>query len=305
VAKPGRDGFMLNKYLYCVAMKEIHSGSGELLLGLKIVEGAALCSAAQYPDYLVFLIKEGTGTFHADFGAFDFKGPVLLFSTPLQVIYMQECKFPDCKVLQFHGDFYCIEFHREEVSCNGLLFNNIYIDPVVVLTDKEAVLFDLLLTDLNNELNEAAPSEIILRAYLQLFLAKSSSIKIKAITENKDKTEKDEQMDRFKKLLDEHFLTLHKPSDYAALLAMTPDNLTKRSTRYFRKTPSQLIQERLILEAKKQLHLTRKSIKEIAWNLKFQDEFYFSRVFKKFTKVSPQAFRDKTGISIVADRSKN
>ena len=148
------------------------------------------------------------------------------------------------------------------------------------------------------------PSEITLRAYLQLFLAKSSAIKLKAIAENRDKTEKDELMDRFKSLLNEHFLTLHKPSDYAALLSITPDNLTKRATRYFKKTPSQLIQERLILEAKKQLHLTRKSIKEIAWNLKFQDEFYFSRVFKKFTKVSPQTFRDKTGISIVADRSK-
>ena len=285
-------------------MKEVYSGSGGLLLSLKAVEGAALCTPVQYPVYTVFLIPEGFGTYHADFGVFNFKGPVLLFSTPLQVIYVEECKLLNCKMLQFHGDFYCIEFHREEVSCNGLLFNNIYIDPVVVLSDKEAGLFDSLLTDLDAELNEATPSEITLRAYLQLFLAKSSAIKLKAIAENKDKAEKDEQMEHFKKLLDEHFLSLHKPSDYAALLAMTPDNLTKRSTRYFKKTPSQLIQERLILEAKKQLHLTRKSIKEIAWNLKFKDEFYFSRVFKKFTKVSPQAFRDKTGISIVADRSK-
>jgi len=285
-------------------MKEVYSGSGGLLLGLKAADEAALYTPAQYPVYTVFFIPEGTGTYHADFGVFNFKGPVLLFSTPLQVIYVEECKLLNCKMLQFHGDFYCIEFHREEVSCNGLLFNNIYIDPVVVLSDKEAGLFNSLLIDLDAELEEAEPSEIILRAYLQLFLAKSSAIKLKAIAEDKDKTEKDEQMDRFKKLLDEHFLTLHKPSDYAALLAMTPDNLTKRSTRYFKKTPSQLIQERLILEAKKQLHLTRKSIKEIAWNLKFKDEFYFSRVFKKFTKVSPQAFRDKTGISIVADRSK-
>ena len=285
-------------------MKEIHSGSDQLLLGLKVADKADLCTPAQYPVYTVFLIPEGAGTYHADFGVFNFKGPVLLFSTPLQVIYIQECKFLDCKILQFHGDFYCIEFHREEVSCNGLLFNNIYVDPVVVLSDKEARLFDSMLTELNNELNETAPSESILRAYLQLFLAKSSAIKLKAIAENYDKPEKDEQMERFKKLLDEHFLTLHKPSDYASLLAMTPDNFTKRSVRYFKKTPSQLIQERLILEAKKQLHLTRKSIKEIAWNLKFQDEFYFSRVFKKFTKVSPQAFRDKAGISIVADLSK-
>lgn len=284
-------------------MKQVYSGTGGLLLGLKVRNEADLCTPVQYPVYTIFFIQHGTGSYHADFGVFPFEGPVLLFSTPLQVIYIEECKSFSCCTLQFHGDFYCIEFHRKEVACNGLLFNNIYIDPVVLLTGKEAALFDRLLIDLDLELNEAAPSEIILRAYLQLFLAKSSNIKIKAIAENKDRPEKDEQMDRFQKLLDEHFLTLHKPSDYAALLAMTPDNLSKRSTRYFKKTPSQLIQERLILEAKKQLHLTRKSIKEIAWNLKFKDEFYFSRVFKKFTKISPQAFRDKTGISIVANRS--
>ncbi len=285
-------------------MKALHSASGELLLGLKVADVAGCGKPAQHPVYTVFLIPAGSGTFHADFGSFTFTGPVLLFSTPLQVIYIDPCRDVQGRMLQFHGDFYCIEFHRHEVSCNGLLFNNIYLDPVVVLAEKDAALFYSLLAGLDAELHESVPSEIILRAYLQLFLAKSSTIKLKAIDEHQDKSEKDEQMDRFQSLLNEHFLTLHKPSDYATLLAMTTDNLAKRSAKYFKKTPSRLIQERLILEAKKQLHLTRKSIKEIAWNLKFEDEFYFSRVFKKFTKVSPQAFRDQTGISIVADQVK-
>lgn len=285
-------------------MKEIYSKSGEFLLGLKEVQEDFLCVPRQFSEYTVYFIPHGKGTFHADFGAFVFTGPVLLFSTPLQVVHIEECPSIKSIMLQFHGDFYCIEYHREEVSCNGLLFNNIYIDPVVVLTDKEAKVFDLLLDELSEEFNQSAPSEIVLRAFLQLFLAKSSSIKIKAITNQTDKVEKDELMERFRHLLDEHYLDMHKPSDYAQLLAMSPGNFARRSTRYFHKSPSQLIQERLILEAKKQLHLTRQSIKEIAYNLQFQDEFYFSRVFKKFTKVSPQAFRDKTGISIVADLSK-
>nr|WP_288880536.1 hypothetical protein [uncultured Pedobacter sp.] len=35
--------------------------------------------------------------------------------------------------------------------------------------------------------------------------------------------------------------------------------------------------------------------------MNFEDEFYFSRVFKKYTRVSPQVFRKMAGISIVAD----
>lgn len=282
-------------------MKAIHDKTGEFLLGLKEPQDDFLCKPAQFSEYTVYFIPEGQGTFHADFGAFAFTGPVLLFSTPLQVIYIDDCRVTKSNIIQFHSDFYCIEYHREEVACNGLLFNNIYLDPVVVLTEREAKIFELLLGQIDDEFNQPAPSDIVLRAFLQLFLAKASTIKMSAISSQLDKPEKDEQMERFRQLLDQHYLDLHKPSDYASLLAMSPDNLTRRCNKYFRKSPSQLIQERLILEAKKQLHLTRQSIKEIAYNLKFQDEFYFSRVFKKFTKVSPQTFRDKTGISIVAD----
>ncbi|MEO3403921.1 AraC family transcriptional regulator [Mucilaginibacter sp. CAU 1740] len=282
-------------------MKEIRDKSGEFLLGLKEPQDDFLCKPAQFSEYTVYFIPEGQGTFHADFGAFPFQGPVLLFSTPLQVIYIDDCRITKSNIIQFHSDFYCIEYHREEVACNGLLFNNIYLDPVVVLTDREAGIFDLLLGQINDEFMQPSPSDIVLRAFLQLFLAKASTIKMNAISTDQDKPEKDEMMERFQQLLNQHFLDLHKPSDYASLLNVSPDTLTRRCSKYFRKSPSQLIQERLILEAKKQLHLTRQSIKEIAYNLKFQDEFYFSRVFKKFTKVSPQTFRDKTGISIVAD----
>ncbi|NRF38282.1 AraC family transcriptional regulator [Pedobacter foliorum] len=284
-------------------MQELISPSGEQLLSVKEATYNDLSIPAQSTMYTVLFIKEGKGLYHADFGIFPLTAPALLFSTPLQVIYLEKAESVKCTQLQFHGDFYCIEFHRTEVRCNGLLFNNIYIDPIVGLTEKEAKVFESVISDLKEELNHETLSDIVPRAYLQLFLAKSSSIKMNAIS-NQD-SERDELMERFSQLLEEHYLSLRKPADYAELLSMSRDNFTRRCTRYFRKSPSQLIQERLILEAKKQLHLTRQSIKEIAYNLQFQDEFYFSRVFKKFTKVSPQGFRDKTGISIVADMSKD
>ncbi|WP_245898761.1 AraC family transcriptional regulator [Chitinophaga niastensis] len=279
------------------------SKSGENLPGLKITTGDLLNNPTQFSEYTILFITEGEGVYHADFAAFPFTGPVLLFSTPLQVIYIEQSKPAKLTVLQFHGDFYCIEYHRTEVACNGLLFNNIYITPAIKLTNRDMKIFDQLLSELVEEFNQAPPSEIVLKAYLQLFLAKSGSIKIKSLSDPQEQMKKDELMEQFRQLLDQHYLSLHKPQDYADLLAMSPNNFTKRCTKYFRKTPSQLIQERLILEAKRQLHLTRLSIKEIAYSLKFNDEFYFSRFFKKMTKVSPLTFRERTGISIVADLS--
>lgn len=282
-------------------MKKLLSSSAETLLGLKRADTSIITDPVQFNEYSVFIIQQGEGVFYADFSVFPFAGPVILFATPLQTIRMEATAGITYSLLQFHGDFYCIEYHREEVACNGLLFNNIYIEPSIQLSAVDQVGFDSLLDQIEEELSATEPSEIVLKSIVQLFLAKSSQVKIRSIGQSAAIAPKDGQMELFKKLLEENFLTLHKPSDYAALLAMTTNNLTKRSTKYFRKTPSQLITERLILEAKKQLHLTHKSIKEIAYSLKFEDEFYFSRVFKKHTNISPQAFRDKTGISIVAD----
>ena len=262
----------------------------------------SLVNPTQFSLYTIIFIEKGRGIYHADCGSFAFKGPVMLFSTPMQQIFINQHIKLDIVMLQFHGDFYCIEFHRSEVSCNGLLFNNCYIQPSVNLETTDCQIFKGILIDLEQEFKGAAPNDTLLRAYLQLCLAKASAIKIRSV-DKRDFKEADRMMEHFRELIDQNYLTLQKPGDYARLLNISPNTLTKRSNKYFNKTPSQLISERLIMEAKKQLHLTRQSIKEIAYNLKFQDEFYFSRVFKKFTKVSPQAFRDKTGISIVANLS--
>lgn len=281
-------------------MKRICSSSNETLLGLDTGEDC-LAKPVQYAEYTIVFVEGGEGIFHADFGAFPFKGPVLLFSTPLQMIYIEQPAPCKLAMLQFHSDFYCIEYHKAQVACNGLLFNNIYIEPSVKLNDREARIFKNLLDELAEEFDVSGCDEIVMRGYLQLFLAKSSSIKTRSAANISSPEERDEQMEEFRRLLDKHYLTLHKPADYAELLAMSPNNFTKRCTKYFKKSPSAMIQERLILEAKRQLHLTRRSIKEIAYSLQFSDEFYFSRFFKKFTRVSPQTFRQQTGISIVAD----
>lgn len=256
---------------------------------------------AQFNEYSILHITEGKGMYHADFGVFPFSGPVLLFSTPLQTIRLESEVSLSGTLLQFHSDFYCIEYHRDEVACNGLLFNNIYLEPSLALNQEDSIIFRQLLDSLQDEYTKEVPSGIVLRAYLQLLLAKSSSIKMQQESVPSKRQQRDYQMERFRELLDEHYLRLHRPQDYADLLSMPSNTFTKRCTKYFKKPPSHLINERLILEAKKELHLTRKSIKEIAYMLHFEDEFYFSRVFKKFTKVSPQAFREMTGISIVAD----
>lgn len=283
-------------------MKEESSDTS--LISIRCNGSELLKEPARFPLYSAVFIKQGKGIYHADFGVFPFEGPVILFSTPLQTIFIESESTLPLILLQFHGDFYCIEYHHTEVACNGLLFNNIYVEPAIALSAEQAEMFGLLLIEFKNELLSRDANSVVIKTYLQLFLAKSSTIKLSAIATLTDQPNRDDIMEKFGELLNEHFLTLHKPSDYAALLRLSTSSLHKRSRKYFKKSPSELIHERLILEAKKSLHLTRASIKEIAYRLKFNDEFYFSRFFKKYTKLSPQSFREKTGISLVAGLTK-
>jgi AraC family transcriptional activator of pobA len=97
----------------------------------------------------------------------------------------------------------------------------------------------------------------------------------------------------FRKLLDNNYVSLKRPGQYAALLHISTSYLNeciKGSTGY---SVSHLIQERIILEAKRLLYHTDKSVKEIAFDLGYADYPYFSRLFTKTTGTSAITFRRK------------
>ena len=102
-------------------------------------------------------------------------------------------------------------------------------------------------------------------------------------------------LQKLKDAIEENFKTKHSPADYAAMLYITPKALAKITKTHFNKTLSSLINERIIIEAKRELYLTNKTVKEIAYELGYEDEYYFSRFFKVNADVSPQMYRDTVG----------
>ncbi|WP_316820274.1 helix-turn-helix domain-containing protein [Pedobacter gandavensis] len=251
---------------------------------------------------IIFL--DGTGKVSVDLVEYTFEGKIALFTTPYQIIYFNTPRPVEARMLQFHGDFYCIEYHKKEVACNGLLFNNIYQKPFVNLEMDDYADLNYILEKLIPELeNNGSYSAAVTRAYLQLILALSSKIK-------SNDNIIDEELNRhhpimeFKGLLESNFHKERQPSFYADRMAISPNNFSKLCKQVFLKTPSELIHDRVILESKKLIHLSYKSMKEIAAELNFDDENYFSRYFKKHTGISPTAFREQVGISIVANLSR-
>lgn len=273
---------------------------GTPLFQLTQKKGADFLHPYVSAQYHIMLFR-GAGIFSVDFTDYTFSGNTVLFFTPYQNFQWKADTETDIHVLTFHGDFYCIEYHKKEVACNGLLFNNIYLFPHISVSDKDFEEFLSLFRKLENETaTHIEFSDAILKAYLQLFLALCSREKKKQLTESEAEITHNEEMATIQKVIDDHFFTERSASFYASELALSSSALTKKTRQFFGKTPTQLIQDRVVLEAKKLLHLTYKPIKEIAAMLNFDDEFYFSRYFKKNVGLSPAHYREQVGISIVA-----
>ena len=146
--------------------------------------------------------------------------------------------------------------------------------------------------------NPALAQYELLVAYLKIFLISATRLKVeqqKLTTEVMKENKEPFILQKLKDAIVENFKTKHSPAEYAGLLYISPKALAKITKSHFNKTLSHLINERIIIEAKRELYLTNKPIKEIAYELGYEDEYYFSRFFKVNADVSPQLYRETVG----------
>ncbi|MEM1219328.1 MAG: AraC family transcriptional regulator [Bacteroidota bacterium] len=99
------------------------------------------------------------------------------------------------------------------------------------------------------------------------------------------------QLDQFLTLLEGHLREHKGVADYAALLNISSYQLNQITKKHLGKTCSAVINEQLVLEAKRHLLATDYQIKEIAYNLGYTDVSYFTRFFKKQVGQTPLEFR--------------
>ncbi len=97
---------------------------------------------------------------------------------------------------------------------------------------------------------------------------------------------------RFSSLLEKEYTKHYPVEQYADLLGVNAKRLGDICKEATGMTPKRIIEERLCLEAKRLLRHSDLSIKQIGFQLGFEDPAYFSRFFKKTTSMAPSAFRD-------------
>lgn len=251
--------------------------------------------------YSLIWIKQGDAKLKADFSEYNISENSLLAFSPYQPFMLMPGNKISGIAVQFHPDFFCIHKHHQEVACNGVLFNNIYDPPFVKIDGKTIPVFEMLLDQLKTEMQNAALAQYeLLVSYLKIFLITSSRLKAEQQTEVQRAVANLKEpfiLQSLKDAIETNFKSKHSPGEYAAILNITPKTLGKIAKTHLNKTLTSLISERIIIEAKRELYLTDKPVKQIAYELGYDDEYYFSRFFKTNTDVSPQIFRNTVGFN--------
>jgi AraC-like DNA-binding protein len=241
--------------------------------------------------YWIALFKKGDGEKTIGLHTFPVKNNTL-FIVPKRVIHSSTYFSTDCEgyVLLFNIDFFLNNAFPKHLIADRKVFKN-SIRPYLYLDDAQMEKLLGLFTSIDNEqsANELEKNEMI-------------AIKILEILINCDRlfTEAEQVGDtayyhpiieKFNELLDTNFTREKTVGFYAKALHLHPNSLNFLVKKHTGVTAKQSINNRLLTEGKYLLTHTDDTIKEIANQLGFEEAHNFSTFFRKYTSLSPLAYK--------------
>jgi len=205
----------------------------------------------------------------------------------------------DVVAWQFNRDFYCIVDHDREVGCVGFLFygssNQMFLNLGETETRKIGLLLEVFKDEFEDD--DGIKSGMLRMLLVRLIIIITRLAKAQYLEAEKFEDNKFDVIRRFNLLVENHYRAEHEVQFYAAELNKSPKTLANYFALYGHRTPLQIIQERITLEAKRLLYYTDKTSKEIAYDLGFDDPAHFSRFFKNQTSTNPSEFKKSINFS--------
>ena len=216
---------------------------------------------------LLFFVQ-AKGRHEIDFKHYPVENNNVHFVSPGQIHKLSLEKKKGC-VLCFTEDFVALKSSGRLAEAFPFFDGSHY--PVLKLNKEFSVQVQELVASLSRELrSDNSDSMDICRSYLNILLLKLRTCFNETIKDAKpDPQDKTQKVALFKKLIDAHYLSHKTVSEYARELSVSPNHLNALCKKQEGKTATQLIQERLLLEAKRVLYATEMHIKEISFYLHF------------------------------------
>jgi AraC family transcriptional regulator, transcriptional activator of pobA len=248
--------------------------------------------------YHIFWFQQGSPTHLVDFNPIKIKPNTLLFVNKDTVQRFDDKSTFGGKVILFTDSFFCKTEADTRFLRNNILFNDLF-SVTQIQVKKQSTLFANLLQQMTDELQNTKDNfqADILQNLLHHFLLQAERERRKQhFTEIKKGADLDYVM-LFKDLLETNYKTQKQVNYYAKEMIITEKRLNQATTNILGKTPKQIIDDRILLEAKRMLVHTTKSVKEIGYDLGFDEPTNFIKYFKKHSTFTPSEFREQNTLA--------
>jgi len=244
--------------------------------------------------YHIIWFQDCNVTHLVDFNPIKIKPHSLLFLNKEIVHRFDNKEQLKGKVILFTDTFFCKTETDTQFLRKNILFNNLFSVSLIQVQEHSSIFSDLL-QRMTDELENSKDNfqADILHNLLHNFLLHSERERRKQnLKEIRKGTDYDYVM-LFKELLETNYRNQKQVNFYAKELIITEKRLNKATSNIFGKTPKEIIDDRIVLEAKRILAHTTENIKEIGYELGFDEPTNFIKYFKKHSLVTPVEFREK------------
>ncbi|MEP0266280.1 AraC family transcriptional regulator [Dokdonia sp.] len=238
--------------------------------------------------YGIFFFTKANGTIKLDGRDIIIKTHNVFFYYPYQIIEL----YGDFEgeLIQFHPDFFCIDIHAKDIGCQGLLFNNFFNDTNVKCSNTEFYELKQFCISILEELQYKRIGQLdMVASHLKMLLIQA--VRIKKEKQEQQQISKDKIYHQIEVLLDKHFSSQSSPEFYIEQLEVSQTTFNRLCKKHFKHSFITLLNLKRVASAKNKLFLTNLPIKDIAYQIGYNDPLYFSRVFKKYCGISPIEFR--------------
>lgn len=228
--------------------------------------------------FAIYWIHNGTGKHFIDFKEYEIKPDRVFFIRPEQVHFLHGEKHIEYSALQFTENF-MMPFSTT-LQKDFAVFNDIKND--------EKARISILFKQIYNEFYNCFPnSTSIIQSETNTLLLELERLNI----QTHDTYFMPDLLNKYRDLVNTNFKKVHLVQDYATRMGISSNYLNVLTKKHFRKSALSIINDRIILEAKRMLLRSDCYVSEIAYNLGFNELSYFSRFFKRNTGMTPIEFR--------------
>jgi len=248
----------------------------------------------RHNSYVLVIFTKGSGTHDIDFDSFKILPGSMFFMQPGQMHHWVLSDDIDGFVVFYSQEMYNLYFRQKTIDIFPF-YSSLGNSPEMFFEAKELKAIEPYFHNMLEEYqgNKIMKQDKIMNILDNIHIEIARKYQEQHVLETHSYNAK---IKDFNVLLEKYFWTEKAPSFYAFQLHITLKHLNRICNEILKKTTTQVITDRIILEAKRMLMDKKRTVNEIATDLGFDDYSYFVRLFKKNAGMTPTAFRDGKNI---------